>query len=368
MDGIHHLRVLIANQWTDRLELLAEVVTGLGHEVIAREIHVSDVAAVTARERPDVALVGLGESAEHALQQISEIVAEAFCPVIALLDTYDGGWVNEAASRGVFAYIVDSRPEELQSAIDITLRRFGDYQHLQGAFERRNAETDRETERVAGAAAAGARAPRQRRAVTLGRPPRSRARPARGVTRGIAQRSREHPCDRQQITRRAATRGSAASRPDPRRSASAELAMSDAAAMNGDIAAGVLICDDNDAMRTLLGVIVDGSLGLRVVGEATDGNEAVAEATRLQPNVILLDLAMPNRSGLEALPELRQVAPDARIIVFSGFAGSIVAEQVLALGAASYLEKGAHPDTIVATIEQALASTNGVPTSQTALA
>lgn len=147
MDGIHHLRVLIANQRSDRLALLAKVVTGLGHEVIAREIHVSDVAAVTARERPDVALVGLGESGEHALQQISEIVAEAFCPVIALLDTYDGAWVNEAAARGVFAYIVDSRPEELQSAIDITLRRFGEYQHLQGAFDRRKAETLRETDR-----------------------------------------------------------------------------------------------------------------------------------------------------------------------------------------------------------------------------
>lgn len=148
MDGIHHLRVLIANQRSDRLELLAQVVTGLGHEVIAREIHVSDVAAVTARERPDVALVGLGASAEHALDLISEIVSEAFCPVIALLETYDGDWVNEAASRGVFAYIVDSRPEELQSAIDITLRRFGEHQHLQGAFDRRNAETQRESERM----------------------------------------------------------------------------------------------------------------------------------------------------------------------------------------------------------------------------
>jgi AmiR/NasT family two-component response regulator len=148
MEGIHHLRVLIANQRSDRLELLAKVVTGLGHEVIAREIHVKDVAAVTARERPDVALVGLGENAEHALQQISEIVSEAFCPVIALLDAYDGEWVNEAASRGVFAYIVDSRPEELQSAIDITLRRFGEYQDLQGAFDRRNAETLREAERT----------------------------------------------------------------------------------------------------------------------------------------------------------------------------------------------------------------------------
>ena len=80
MDGIHHLRVLIANQRSDRLEVLAQVVTGLGHEVIAREIHVSDVAAVTARERPDVALVGLGESAEHALEQISEIVVRGVLP------------------------------------------------------------------------------------------------------------------------------------------------------------------------------------------------------------------------------------------------------------------------------------------------
>ena len=148
MDGIHPLRVLIANQRSDRLELLARVVAELGHEVIAREIHVSDVAAVTARERPDVALVGLGESPEHALQLISEIVAEAFCPVIALLDAYDGAWVNEAAARGVFAYIVDSRPEELQSAIDITLRRFVEFQRLQGAFDRRNAEVAREHERA----------------------------------------------------------------------------------------------------------------------------------------------------------------------------------------------------------------------------
>jgi len=148
MDGIHHLRVLIANQRSDRLELLAKVVSELGHEVIAREIHVSEVAAVTARERPDVAFVGLGESADHALDLISKIVAESFCPVIALLDTYDGEWVNEAASRGVFAYIVDSRPEEMQSAIDITLRRFGEVQHLQGAFDRRKAETLREKERT----------------------------------------------------------------------------------------------------------------------------------------------------------------------------------------------------------------------------
>jgi len=136
-DGIQHLRVLIANERRDRLELLAQVVTALGHEVIAREIYVSEVGAVTARERPDVALVGLGLSSEHALELIGEIVREASCPVIALLTAKDPAYIHEAARRGVFAYIVDGDPEELQSAIDITLQRFAEYHNLQGAFGRR---------------------------------------------------------------------------------------------------------------------------------------------------------------------------------------------------------------------------------------
>jgi DNA-binding NarL/FixJ family response regulator len=127
------------------------------------------------------------------------------------------------------------------------------------------------------------------------------------------------------------------------------------AAADGDTPAGVLICDDNEAIRKLLGVIVDNEPGLRVVGEAADGNDAIVEAIALQPDVILLDLAMPKRSGLEALPELRRVAPDARIVVVSGFASANVAEEVIALGAASYIEKGADPAAIVTAIGQALA-------------
>ena len=135
--GIVHLRVLIANERRDRLELLAQVVTGLGHEVIAREIDVKEVGPVTAKEQPDVALVGLGLSSEHALELIGEIVREASCPVIALLAARDPAYVHEAAKRGVFAYIIDATPEELQSAIDITLQRFAEYHSLQGAFGRR---------------------------------------------------------------------------------------------------------------------------------------------------------------------------------------------------------------------------------------
>jgi response regulator NasT len=131
------LRVLIANERKDRLELLAQVVMGLGHEVIAREVDVREVGAVTAREHPDVALVGLGLSSEHALELIAEIVHESTCPVIALLSAKDPNYIREAAKRGVFAYIIDADAEELQSAIEITLQRFAEYHNLQGAFGRR---------------------------------------------------------------------------------------------------------------------------------------------------------------------------------------------------------------------------------------
>jgi response regulator NasT len=131
------LRVLIANERRDRLELLAQVVTRLGHEVIAREVDVTEVGPVTAREHPDVALVGLGLSSAHALDLIAEIVHRSTCPVIALLSARDPAYIHEAAKRGVFAYIVDADAEELQSAIDITLQRFAEYHNLQGAFGRR---------------------------------------------------------------------------------------------------------------------------------------------------------------------------------------------------------------------------------------
>ena len=76
-------------------------------------------------------------SSEHALELIAEIVRESACPVIALLSAEDPIYIREAARRGVFAYIVDADAEELQSAIDITLQRFAEYQSLQGAFGRR---------------------------------------------------------------------------------------------------------------------------------------------------------------------------------------------------------------------------------------
>src|SRR3954447_25951208 len=129
-----HLRVLIANERKDRLPLVPAIVIDLGHEVIAREIEVDDVGDVPARERPDVALVGLGDSSEHALEMIDKIVREAACPVIVLLRARDSDFVKEASKRGVFAHISDADVEDWQSSIDIVLRRFAEFHELEGAF------------------------------------------------------------------------------------------------------------------------------------------------------------------------------------------------------------------------------------------
>jgi AmiR/NasT family two-component response regulator len=130
------LRVLVANERQDRLAKVAALVEELGHEVIAPQIEVSEVGPVTAREQPDVAFVGLGESSQHALELIEQIVHEAACPVVVLLHEPDPGFVVEAARRGVFAHITDD-PQEWQSAIEIVLRRFAEYRDLEGAFKRR---------------------------------------------------------------------------------------------------------------------------------------------------------------------------------------------------------------------------------------
>jgi DNA-binding NarL/FixJ family response regulator len=118
---------------------------------------------------------------------------------------------------------------------------------------------------------------------------------------------------------------------------------------------GVLVCDDNELMRGLLRAVIEVRPSLRVVGEARDGNEAIAEAALLQPDVILLDLAMPHRTGLEALPELARVAPGAKTIVLSGFSTAALDEEVLKLGAVLYLQKGSSAAVIQDAIEQAAA-------------
>jgi AmiR/NasT family two-component response regulator len=132
------LRVLVADGPGVRLDEVTRTVAELGHDVIARESSLPDVAQLTASERPDVAVVIVHEGTAKALELIDRIVHEAACPVIAVLDVQDRAFINEAAQRGIFAYIANGHdPQEMQSAIDIVLRRFAEYHDLERAFGRR---------------------------------------------------------------------------------------------------------------------------------------------------------------------------------------------------------------------------------------
>ena len=133
------LQVLIANERDDRLETITAIVERLGHEIVARGIDIGEVGALSRSSGAEIALVGIGLESEHAFDQISAIVHEAACPVIALLEVANPRYVEEAANRGVFAYVIinGTDSEELQNAIAITLRRYAEFQNLHGAFGRR---------------------------------------------------------------------------------------------------------------------------------------------------------------------------------------------------------------------------------------
>lgn len=112
----------------------------------------------------------------------------------------------------------------------------------------------------------------------------------------------------------------------------------------------VVLCDDVPALRVLMRAVLEEDARIRVVGEAGDGAEVVGVAERLQPDVVLLDLAMPGTDGLQATPRILDVAPGTRVIGLSGFARDQVAPQMLEAGAVAYLEKGVDLDVIVATV------------------
>ena len=100
------------------------------------------------------------------------------------------------------------------------------------------------------------------------------------------------------------------------------------------------LCDDVPELRRVVRLALEEDGGIKVVGEAGEATTAVREIEELQPDVVLLDLAMPGMDGLEALPLVREAAPDVCVIVFSGFIASQLAELSRALGAQHYVEKG----------------------------
>ena len=102
----------------------------------------------------------------------------------------------------------------------------------------------------------------------------------------------------------------------------------------------VLIVDDSEDLRELLSMVIERHpRGWRVVATAAQGEQGVQEARANQPDLVLLDIAMPVMDGMQALPLIREAAPQAVVVMLSGYPFSTAGQGALNAGAHGYLEK-----------------------------
>jgi NarL family two-component system response regulator LiaR len=121
----------------------------------------------------------------------------------------------------------------------------------------------------------------------------------------------------------------------------------------------VLIADDHAVVREGLRTLIGTEPGMEVVGEATDGVEAVQKACSLRPDVVLLDMVMPRGDGLEAIHQMKRGCPEARILVLTSFSHSDKVFPAIKAGALGYLLKNASPQALLRAIRDV---DQGVPT------
>jgi response regulator NasT len=138
------LRVLVADEHPATLQRMTEVARSLDHDVVAVEVAVSGAARAIREQSPELAIVGLHEDEEHALELVKRLVEEASCPVIVQSNGDDPDFAARAAEGGVFGFTTPIEPDALQAAIEVAVRRFEELEelaeqveNLEGAIRRR---------------------------------------------------------------------------------------------------------------------------------------------------------------------------------------------------------------------------------------
>jgi len=129
------LRVLVADEDHEALDRLASMLDELGHEVTARAVSVRELSREINETHPDVAIVKLHGDEDHALDLIDELVEEAECAVLALMEVEKPEFVATAAEKGLFGFVAPATPEAIQSEIEVTVRRHGELRRLSDEVE-----------------------------------------------------------------------------------------------------------------------------------------------------------------------------------------------------------------------------------------
>jgi two-component system, NarL family, response regulator LiaR len=112
----------------------------------------------------------------------------------------------------------------------------------------------------------------------------------------------------------------------------------------------ILIADDHPIMRQGLRDLIRSEPGLELVGEAANGNEMVQKARELNPDVYIIDLVMPGKSGIETIIDIRAANPKARILVLSSFSEKEEIRKAIQAGALGYILKISHPKELIRAI------------------
>jgi DNA-binding NarL/FixJ family response regulator len=123
----------------------------------------------------------------------------------------------------------------------------------------------------------------------------------------------------------------------------------------------ILTVDDHQLLREGIGAVLDDQTDMTLVGQACNGQEAIESFRRLRPDVTLMDLRMPDMSGIEAISAIRSEFPNARIIVLTTYAGDVQAASALKAGAAGYLLKSLVRKELIETIRAVHAGKRRVP-------
>jgi two-component system chemotaxis response regulator CheY len=113
----------------------------------------------------------------------------------------------------------------------------------------------------------------------------------------------------------------------------------------------VLVADDARFMRQLIRDIIEPE-GFEVVGEAADGRAAVEEFSRLQPDIVTMDIVMPKRSGIDAVKEILALDPSAKVAMVSALGQESLVTEALQAGASDYIVKPFKPDAVIETLRK----------------